>query len=401
MIYDSNDIPASAVTVSDNPAPKQNISDLADLKYSSISVKTPKSTLYNFVAIDIETTGLSASKNEIIEVSAVRFRNGRAVEKFLTFTYPKRGIQPDALSVNRITESMVSGSPIFPCIAASLEDFIGNDNIVGHNLEFDLKFLYKYGVNFLKQKRRYYDTLKIAPKVLKRPKKKWDQDLESYEIDYESDYDVDDYKLSTLCDYYNINMLDSHRAADDCYATGLLFIQFGAEYGAIADPLEKAKRTAPAPRSSEQGSSLVQCPFNYTSKDMVRAEAMSSYVTRFEFNFGLTEKDCSKLFSFVERAVSPDVEVVSAFIAKKNGTPCACAMAISKLIIADDWKTRTIQTLDISGFTYENGTLTVKNKADDIILSVSAQRGQAICDVCNQSLIACKKEIESNSKANV
>lgn len=145
----------------------------------------------------------------------------------------------------------------------------------------------------------------------------------------------------------------------------------------------------------------VQREFTYTSKDMVRAEAMSSYVTRFEFNFGLTEKDCSKLFSFVERAVSPDVEVVSAFIAKKNGTPCACAMAISKLIIADDWKTRTIQTLDISGFTYENGTLTVKSKADDIILSVSAQRGQAICDVCNQSLIACKKEIESNSKVNV
>lgn len=141
--------------------------------------------------------------------------------------------------------------------------------------------------------------------------------------------------------------------------------------------------------------------FYYTSKDMVRAEAMSSYVTRFEFNFGLAEGDCSKLFSFVERAVSPDVEVVSAFIAKKNGTPCACAMAISKLIIADDWKTRTIQTLDISGFTYENGTLTVKSKADDIILSVSAQRGQAICDVCNQSLIACKKEIESNSKVNV
>ena len=145
----------------------------------------------------------------------------------------------------------------------------------------------------------------------------------------------------------------------------------------------------------------VQREFTYTSKDMVRAEAMSSYVTRFEFNFGLTEKDCSKLFSFVERAVSPDVEVVSAFIAKKNGTPCACAMAISKLIIADDWKTRTIQTLDILGFTYENGTLTVKSKADDIILSVSAQRGQAICDVCNQSLIACKKEKESNSKVNV
>ena len=151
----------------------------------------------------------------------------------------------------------------------------------------------------------------------------------------------------------------------------------------LRKPEAVQKRTAPAPRLSEQGSSLVQCPFNYTAKDMVRADAMTHYVKRFEFNFDLTEKDCSKLFSFVERAVSPDVEVVSAFIAKKNGTPCACAMAISKLIIADDWETRTIQTLDISGFTYENGTLTVKNKEGDIILSVSTQRGQAVCDVCN------------------
>lgn len=145
----------------------------------------------------------------------------------------------------------------------------------------------------------------------------------------------------------------------------------------------------------------VQREFTYTSKDMVRADAMTHYVKRFEFNFDLTEKDCSKLFSFVERAVSPDVEVVSAFIAKKNGTPCACAMAISKLIIADGWETRTIQTLDISGFTYENGTLTVKNKEGDIILSVSTQRGQAVCDVCNRSLSACKEEIESTKKVMV
>ena len=63
----------------------------------------------------------------------------------------------------------------------------------------------------------------------------------------------------------------------------------------LRKPEAVQKRTAPAPRSSEQGSSLVQCPFNYTSKDMVRAEAMSSYVTRFEFNFGLAEGDCSCL----------------------------------------------------------------------------------------------------------
>lgn len=238
MIYDSMTIPTSSVNVSEKPALKQSISDLQELKYSSISAKTPVTIFNNFVAIDVETTGLSVSKNEIIEVSAIRFRNGIAVENFLTFTYPTRGIQPDAFEVNGISLDMVDGAPPFPYIANSLEEFIGSDNIVGHNLSFDLKFLYKYGVNFLKQKRRYYDTLKIASKILKRPKRKWEQTLESYETDYSSDYDIDNYKLSTLCDYYKIEMLESHRASDDCYAAGLLFIQLGVEYGAIMDPVE-------------------------------------------------------------------------------------------------------------------------------------------------------------------
>ena len=238
MIYDSMTIPTFSVNVSEKPALKQSISDLQELKYSSISAKTPVTIFNNFVAIDVETTGLSVSKNEIIEVSAIRFRNGIAVENFLTFTYPTRGIQPDAFEVNGISLDMVDGAPPFPYIANSLEEFIGSDNIVGHNLSFDLKFLYKYGVNFLKQKRRYYDTLKIASKILKRPKQKWDQTLESYETDYSSDYDIDNYKLSTLCDYYKIEMLESHRASDDCYAAGLLFIQLGVEYGAIMDLVE-------------------------------------------------------------------------------------------------------------------------------------------------------------------
>ena len=81
---------------------------------------------------------------------------------------------------------------------------------MGHNLEFDLKFLYRNGINFLSHKRKYYDTLKIAKTVLKRG-----DSLNS---------DVSDYKLTTLCDYYDIRDNDSaHRSLSDALSTGLLF----------------------------------------------------------------------------------------------------------------------------------------------------------------------------------
>jgi len=124
--------------------------------------------------------------------------------------------------INHITLDMVEGRPTFGQVAESLLSFIGNDNIVGHNLEFDLKFIVKGGADVTAQKRKYYDTLDIAQRTLKKVRKKWDKDLESFEEDYDSDYDVEDYKLGTLCDYYGIINTESHRAEGDAIAAGEL-----------------------------------------------------------------------------------------------------------------------------------------------------------------------------------
>ena len=101
----------------------------------------------------------------------------------------------------------------------ALSDFIGKSAIVGHNLLFDIKFLYKNGLDFFEVKRKYYDTLELARKILTKAKSS--NDIYG---------DVSDHKLTTLCDYYSIRDNHyAHRAASDCLATGYLFNIFVKE----------------------------------------------------------------------------------------------------------------------------------------------------------------------------
>lgn len=224
-----DDIPCAQIEISEAPAKKQNLSYLSEITYSNITKRTPRDKLGNFVAIDVETTGLSAQKDEIIEIAAIRFVNFKPVEKFVTLTSPKNKISAKATEINHITNEMVKGKPHFSSIAKSLQNFLGKDALVGHNLEFDLKFIVKYGVDLSVCKRKYYDTLSISQRTLKKPKTKWERELESYEINYDSDYDVENYKLGTLCDYFSIPYDSAHRALADCFATALLFMELEKE----------------------------------------------------------------------------------------------------------------------------------------------------------------------------
>ena len=96
---------------------------------------------------------------------------------------------------------------------------------MAHNLEFDLKFLYYSGSTIIESKRKYFDTLTQAKKMLKKPKMKYDKEFGIWEEDYDKDYDVLDYKLETLCEYYDITIPMKHRATADAIATGKLFLK--------------------------------------------------------------------------------------------------------------------------------------------------------------------------------
>jgi len=200
---------------------KKNISDISDLKYSNITVRSDIQKLGRFVVVDTETTGIRATSS-IVEVSAIRFVDFEPVELFTTLIKPPKPIPLDASSINGITDDMVSESPRIWEIIPSLISFIDGWSIVGHNLPFDLKFLYRDGLD-IQPKQRLYDTLDLISRILKKPKRKWDNEIGSYSDDYDTDYDVDNYKLGTLCAYYDIPLAGAHRSSADCLATGKLF----------------------------------------------------------------------------------------------------------------------------------------------------------------------------------
>lgn len=103
-----------------------------------------------FVAFDLETTGLSNAKDEIIEIGAVKFtleeKNGQIVPKiikeFQTFVKPNMMIPEEASRVNHITDQMVESAPTIGECLPKFTQFCGQDSIlVAHNADFDAGFL--------------------------------------------------------------------------------------------------------------------------------------------------------------------------------------------------------------------------------------------------------------------
>ena len=217
------EIPEAEIIIADEPAAHRDSKELDEIKFSTVTKRTAKDKLGNFVVVDVETTGLSSIKNEIIEIAAIRYRDFLPVEKFTTLCKPKNGIPRDASAVNGITAKMVENKPLFGQVAESFHAFLGSDNIVGHNLAFDLKFLIYHGVDVLSQQRKYFDTYELSAKTLKKVKTKWNKDYQEYVANYNSDYDVENYKLETLAGYYSIPYFSAHRALADCFVTAQLF----------------------------------------------------------------------------------------------------------------------------------------------------------------------------------
>lgn len=190
---------------------------------------TPKRDFSRFVVFDTETTGITPSRDRIVELGAVRFVEGLPVERFCTLVNPECPIPPEASDVSGIYDSDVFHAPTISQVLTPFEAFIGTDLLIAHNLEFDLKMLFYSGSMLFDSKRNYLDTLAQARRLLKNPKSKYDSEGDYWYKDYDSDYDVENYKLETLCDYYDIWQVSSHRADFDALATGDLFLALVSE----------------------------------------------------------------------------------------------------------------------------------------------------------------------------
>ena len=111
------------------------------------------------VAIDLETTGLRAESDAILEVGAVRFRGDEVLETYQTFINPGREIPEFVQRYTGITPQDIRRAPSFPGIRDGLAEFIGSDPIVGHSVNFDIGFLESHGLPLVNPA---FDTLDLA-----------------------------------------------------------------------------------------------------------------------------------------------------------------------------------------------------------------------------------------------
>ena len=166
----------------------------------------------DYTVIDIETTSLDSISGKILEISALKVRNSKIVDKFSQIVNINERIGYFTMKLTGITNEIVEteGKDLIE-VLESFISFLENDIIIGHNVNFDINFLYdnlKENLNFYLTN-DYIDTLRLSRKVL--------PNLKSH-------------KLDSLIDFYNLEIRDKHRALNDCILTNKVYEELIKEY---------------------------------------------------------------------------------------------------------------------------------------------------------------------------
>ena len=178
-----------------------------------IGHEEPNTSSYeSYVVVDIETTGLKPSSDEITEVGAIKVKNGHIVDVFQSLVKIANPVPSVITHITGITSELLDsqGKPL-SAVLKSFVPFLGDMPIIAHNAPFEMSFLNvafeKYGYNRLKSS--VTDTLVIAKKRCRN---------------------LDSYKLQAMAMYFEISLAESelhgyelHRSLGDCYLTYLLY----------------------------------------------------------------------------------------------------------------------------------------------------------------------------------
>ena len=159
-----------------------------------------------FVAFDIETTGLFVKYDAITEIAAAVICNGEVVDQFQTFVDPGRHLEAENIAMTGITDAMLVGAPKPAEALASFLEFVGNRPLVAHNAEFDIGFIRKgcreAGLEF---NPTYLDTLVLAQNLLP---------------------ELNKHKLDIVAEHLGLPAFRHHRAGDDAATCGLFLPHF-------------------------------------------------------------------------------------------------------------------------------------------------------------------------------
>jgi DNA polymerase III subunit epsilon len=156
----------------------------------------------DYVVVDIETTGGWASSDRITEIGAVKIRNHQVVGEWHSLLNPQRSIPAKIVQLTGITNDMVRGAPLFAEVADSFMDFMDDGIFVAHNVNFDYGFI-----------TREYERLELR---FRFPKLCTCANMRKRFSGHKS------YSLGNLCEIYQIDLEEHHRALCDAKAAAQL-----------------------------------------------------------------------------------------------------------------------------------------------------------------------------------
>jgi superfamily I DNA/RNA helicase len=171
----------------------------------------------SFTAVDLETTDRDTATAEIVEIAAVRVRDGRITETFSMLVKPNVRIHAAASAVTGIRDADVVDAPSFPAVWPGFRDFCGNDVVVAHNgYAFDFPILSRMAGEIGEPFNSItYDSLPLARDLFPTSR-----------------------KLGDLARHFGIDTGQSHRALDDTRALAQVMLRLGRM------KLERARKTA-------------------------------------------------------------------------------------------------------------------------------------------------------------
>ena len=159
-----------------------------------------------FVAFDIETTGINAVNDRMTDIGAIIFSGSDIKKTFNTFVDPQRHIPPDITELTGIRDSDVKGAPLEKEAMEMFIDFIGDRPIIAHNAHFDVGFMTaaanRNGLRFLPV---FLDTLALSQALCP---------------------DLKRFKLDTVSNYLNLPKFNHHRATDDAMVVARIMGKF-------------------------------------------------------------------------------------------------------------------------------------------------------------------------------
>lgn len=160
----------------------------------------------NYTVIDIETTGISPRDDSIIEISALRVRDRMVSDVFSALINPGYEIPSFISELTGITNKMLESAPRIESVLPDFISFLGDDIVVGHNVNFDINFLYDNSIELLSKplSNDFIDTMRLARKIFPN---------------------APHHRLQDISAMLSVNYSGAHRAEQDCRITYQCYVK--------------------------------------------------------------------------------------------------------------------------------------------------------------------------------